>query len=181
MEYEEKIVKKKVVRDGKRIIKKTTDKENYKMVDGKEVRMSPQEIRNRSKAAKKGAKKAKSKKSQTSAKRKRSMKKRPENFVIYKRRFSEIISPTNHLKTIEDLDDYLQEEGISLIDNNEQAIDSGDVLTSDLIDEVIKELLKDTNIKKLISKFGKDILKQYNMKNINEYLKATIREGIEMA
>jgi len=118
MEYEEKIVKKKVVRDGKRIIKKTTDKDGYKMVDGKEVRMTPEEIRNRKKAGIKGAKKAKSKKSQTSAKRKRSMKKRPESFkrghTIYTRIFKEgdfKDSWKAFMKSFKDIKDTLKKGG----------------------------------------------------------------------
>ncbi len=78
--FPEKITKKKVVRDGKRQIKYTTDKEGYKIVmqngKPKEVKMDQGEIRKRSKSAKKGAKKAKTKSTQTSAKRKRSIAKR---------------------------------------------------------------------------------------------------------
>ncbi len=72
----EKVIKKKVVRDGVRKIVKTSDKDGYKIVDGKEVRMSPAEIKKKSKSAKKGAKKAKSKRSITNAKRKKSIAKK---------------------------------------------------------------------------------------------------------
>ena len=75
-ELDEAIKKKKVVRDGKKVTIKVTDKDGYKIVDGKEVKMSADELRKRSKGAKKGAKKAKSKSSQTDRKRKQSIKKK---------------------------------------------------------------------------------------------------------
>lgn len=74
-EIQEAIKYKKVVRKGKVINrKKTTDKPGYKIdpKTGKEVRMTPQEIRNRKKAAKKAAKKRKGKKSQTTRNKKKS-------------------------------------------------------------------------------------------------------------
>lgn len=70
----ERIIKKRVIRNGKKVLKLTSDKDNYKIVDGKEVKMSPAEIRKRSKSAKKGAKKAKSKQGVAAQKRARSMK-----------------------------------------------------------------------------------------------------------
>ena len=66
-----------VVRDGKRVKKKVTDKDGYKIIDGKEVKMDPKEVKNRKKAQKKAGKKKKNK-SHTAADKKRakSMKKR---------------------------------------------------------------------------------------------------------
>lgn len=72
----EKITKKKVIRDGKKLIKKTDDREGYKMVDGKSVKMTAQERLKRSKAAKKSAIKRKSTTKQSNLKRKKSMKRR---------------------------------------------------------------------------------------------------------
>lgn len=63
-------IKKKVVyRDKKRVVKKTSDKSGYKMVDGKEVKMSPTEIRKRSKGQKVGARKRKATSASSSRKR----------------------------------------------------------------------------------------------------------------
>jgi hypothetical protein len=67
---------KKVVRQGKIIKKKTTNRDGYKIdAYGKEVRMSAQEKMRRKKAGIKAARKSKSKRSSASIKRKRSMKK----------------------------------------------------------------------------------------------------------
>ena len=79
----ETIKKVKVVRDGKKKIIKKTDRDGYKIVDGKEIKMSPKELKNRSKSAKKGAKKAKTKSSHANMQRKKSMKKREcfDNYV----------------------------------------------------------------------------------------------------
>ena len=55
-EIEEALKKKKIIKNGKKIIKITTDKPGFKVVDGKEVKMSPQEIKNRKKGAKARAK-----------------------------------------------------------------------------------------------------------------------------
>jgi hypothetical protein len=52
-ELDERIVKTKKFRKGKMVVLKKTDKKNHKVVDGKEVKMKPQEIRNRMKAAQK--------------------------------------------------------------------------------------------------------------------------------
>lgn len=68
----EKIVKKKVIRDGHKVLKKTSDKEGYRIKDGKEVKMSSQEKLARSKAQKKGAIKRKSSKSSANMKRAKS-------------------------------------------------------------------------------------------------------------
>ena len=58
---QEKIVKSKVVRDMKRnIIKKTTDKDHYKIEGGKEVKMSTKEELLRKRGAKRGSIKRKS-------------------------------------------------------------------------------------------------------------------------
>ena len=67
---------KKVVRQGKVIKKKTTDREGYKIdpQTGKEIRMSPDEIRRRKKAAKKAKLKRKGKKAQITRARKKSEK-----------------------------------------------------------------------------------------------------------
>lgn len=72
----ERVVRTKVVRDGKRKIKMVTDKAGYKVVDGKEVRMDAVEKRNRKKAAKVSSKKRKSKMTSINLKRDRSMQKR---------------------------------------------------------------------------------------------------------
>jgi len=70
-------LKRKIVfRAGKKIILKKTDKKGYKVVDGKEVKMSAKEKMNRKKAAKKGAMKRKSGSAAAAKKRARSMKKR---------------------------------------------------------------------------------------------------------
>ena len=76
-EISEMIVRKKVVRRGKRYVKFTTDKEGYKIVNNngsrREVKMSYIEIRKRAKAGKRAARKRKGKKGQMDAMRKRSM------------------------------------------------------------------------------------------------------------
>ena len=70
-------LKKKIVfRGGKRIVLKKTDKKGYKVVGGKEVKMSAKEKINRKKAAKKAAIKRKSGSAAAAKKRARSMKKR---------------------------------------------------------------------------------------------------------
>lgn len=68
------IAKKRVVRGGK-IIRKIPPKKGYKVVNGRYVKMSASEMRVRSKAAKRGARKSRSKKASTVRKRKKSMKK----------------------------------------------------------------------------------------------------------
>jgi hypothetical protein len=70
-------LKKKIVfRGGKRMVLKKTDKKGYKVVGGKEVKMSAKEKMNRKKAAKKGAMKRKSGFAAAAKKRAKSMKKR---------------------------------------------------------------------------------------------------------
>jgi len=75
-EMDESLVRKKIVRNGKVLIKKKSNKAGYKVKDGKEVRMSPQEMRKRAKAQKRASRKRKAKSSQASRKRKLSIKKR---------------------------------------------------------------------------------------------------------
>ena len=65
-----------VVRGGKKMRIKTTDKKGYKMVGGKEVKMGAKEMMARKKAAKVSARKRKSKGAQIAKKRAISMKKR---------------------------------------------------------------------------------------------------------
>jgi hypothetical protein len=70
-------LKKKIVfRGGKKLVLKKTDKKGFKVVDGKEVKMSPKEIKNRKLAAKKSAKKRKATSGLAVKKRMKSMKKR---------------------------------------------------------------------------------------------------------
>ena len=70
-------LKKKIVfRGGKRMVLKKTDKKGYKVVAGKEVKMSAKEKMNRKKAAKKAAMKRKSGSAAAAKKRAKSMKKR---------------------------------------------------------------------------------------------------------
>ena len=74
---DERLVKKKVVRDGKRKIIKRTDKVGFKSINGKkEVKMTAKEKITRQKAQKIAALKRKSKSQQASKKRKLSMKKK---------------------------------------------------------------------------------------------------------
>lgn len=63
------VQKKRVVRDGKKVTTTTSDREGYKVVDGKEVKMSNDELRKRQKAAKQTAKKQSSSDNQTAAKK----------------------------------------------------------------------------------------------------------------
>jgi len=81
-EFEERIIKKKVIRNGKRVIKRTSDKEGFKVVaqNGKfkEVRIKQSEKLKRKKSAKKGARKAKGKAKAAARKRLRSIKRRPK-------------------------------------------------------------------------------------------------------
>lgn len=77
----EKMLKRKVIRKGKKMTKFTTNKAKHKIVmqggKPKEVKMTPKEIKNRKKASKKSAKKRKAKSSNTAnTSRKLSMKKR---------------------------------------------------------------------------------------------------------
>lgn len=66
------------VRDGVPVQILTSTKPNYKIVDGQEVRMSLQEIINRSKASKKAALKKTAQQDTINDKRKESMEKREE-------------------------------------------------------------------------------------------------------
>lgn len=71
----EAIERKKVVRKGKVIKKKVSTKPGYRIdKDGREVRMTPEEIRKRERGAKKAAKKKKGKRSQTARAMKKSQK-----------------------------------------------------------------------------------------------------------
>ena len=76
----ERLVKKKVIRKGKKLIKWKTDKDGYRvqMIKGrpKEVRMDAKEKLTRKKSAKKTARKNKSKKAQMSRSRSKSLKKK---------------------------------------------------------------------------------------------------------
>ena len=76
----ERIIKKKVVRNGKRMIKFATDKPGFRIskVGGrvKEVKMKATEVRRRERGQKVGARKRKGKSSQAQRKRKMSIKKR---------------------------------------------------------------------------------------------------------
>ena len=70
-------LKKKIVfRGGKRMVLKKTDKKGYKVVGGKEIKMSAKEKMNRKKAAKKAVMKRKSGSAAAAKKRAKSMKKR---------------------------------------------------------------------------------------------------------
>ena len=71
----EKAVRKKIVRNGKKQVVKRSDREGYKTVGGKEVKMSAKEKMNRQKAQKKAALKRKSKQQTSNRKRSKSMKK----------------------------------------------------------------------------------------------------------
>lgn len=72
----EAIKRKRVIRGGKKVTKRVTDREGYKMIDGKEVRMSAQERRKRKKGARRSSKKRIVKKNQISRKRNKSLKRR---------------------------------------------------------------------------------------------------------
>jgi hypothetical protein len=65
-----------VYRDGKKKILKKSDKEGYKTVDGKEVKMSSKERKNRSISSKKAAKKKKGQQGSINRAREKSIKKR---------------------------------------------------------------------------------------------------------
>jgi hypothetical protein len=73
---EERLVKKVIVRRGKKQIVRRTDKEGYKTVNGKEVKMSSQEKMRKKKGAKRSAMKRKSKAGSMRVMRKKSMAKR---------------------------------------------------------------------------------------------------------
>ena len=73
--WSEGIKSKMVVRGGKKMRKKVTDKKGYKMVGGKEVKMDAKEKMKRKKGAKIAARKAKSKKGVAAKKRLKSLKK----------------------------------------------------------------------------------------------------------
>lgn len=72
----ERAYRKKVLRNGKLVWKWKTDRYGYKIIDGKEVKMSASELRARKKGAKKGARKRKATKSSFLRKLKKSMKMR---------------------------------------------------------------------------------------------------------
>lgn len=75
LKIREKIERKRVVRDGKKnILKKKSDKQGFKVVDGKEIKMSAIEKLNRKKGAKRGAIKSRQKKAVTKIKRAKSNK-----------------------------------------------------------------------------------------------------------
>ena len=74
--WSEAVKTKMVVRGGKKMRKKVTDKKGFKMVGGKEVKMGAKEMMARKKAAKVSARKRKSNGAQIAKKRAISMKKR---------------------------------------------------------------------------------------------------------
>ena len=76
VEFVEALKKKVVYRGGKRVVKKVSDKDGYKVVGGKEVKMSPKEKIARKKAGKIAARKRKGKSAQIAKKRAKSMAKR---------------------------------------------------------------------------------------------------------
>lgn len=76
LELLEMVTRKVVWRAGKRMVKKVTDREGYKMQDGQEVKMSVRELIKRRKAAKRTARKRKSKEQQMLRKRERTLMKR---------------------------------------------------------------------------------------------------------
>lgn len=65
-----------VWRDGKRLVKKQTDRPGYKVQDGQELKMTTREQIKRRKAAKRTARKNKSKQQMIIRKRERTMQKR---------------------------------------------------------------------------------------------------------
>jgi hypothetical protein len=73
---EERVIKKLVIRGGKKVRKKTSTRDKAKIVGGKEVLMKSSERLARKKAAKRRAIKLRSKQSVISRKQKKSMKKR---------------------------------------------------------------------------------------------------------
>ena len=75
-DLDESIKKVKVVRNGKKITVKKSTKDGYKIKDGKEVKMSSSEKKNRKKAQKKASKKRKTKSASSARKRAKSMKKK---------------------------------------------------------------------------------------------------------
>jgi len=75
-DIDEAVRRKRVVRGGKVMIKKKTDKSGYKVKNGKEVRMTSQERMKRKRASIKAARKRKGRQSMIQKKRKRSMTKR---------------------------------------------------------------------------------------------------------
>ena len=72
----ERVRRKRVVRKGKVKWRKYSTREGYKVVDGKEVRISPRERRRRKLSQRKAAVKRRSKRARANRVRKRSMKKR---------------------------------------------------------------------------------------------------------
>jgi len=72
----EKVVKKIVYRQGKRVKKKVSDREGYRVVDGKEEKISQKERRTRKLAQRKGAKKRKAKKTQAYRQLKQTLRKK---------------------------------------------------------------------------------------------------------
>lgn len=70
------ITRKKVIRNGKRIVKKISTKDGYKVINGKEVRIDNKERIMMKLRNKKSSKKSKGKRSQSNRKRSISMNKR---------------------------------------------------------------------------------------------------------
>lgn len=80
-DMDERVVKKKVIRNGKKVIIKKSDKAGYKIDNGKEVKMKSGEIRKRAKSAKKASKKRKANKASIQRKRKKSIKLRKSSSI----------------------------------------------------------------------------------------------------
>jgi len=76
LELLETVTRNVVWRDGKRLVKKQTDKVGYKMEDGSEIKMTTREQIKRRKAAKRTARKNKAKMNQIIRKRARTMQRR---------------------------------------------------------------------------------------------------------
>lgn len=75
-EMDEAAVRVAMIRKGKRVVKRRSNRSGYKIVKGREVRMSPAEQRARKRAQRKAARKRRSKRTSTARKRSRSMRKR---------------------------------------------------------------------------------------------------------
>lgn len=75
-EMDEAAVRVSMIRKGKRVVKRRSNRKGYKIVGGREVRMSPAEQRTRRRAQRRAARKRKSKRSTTSRKRKMSLRRR---------------------------------------------------------------------------------------------------------
>ncbi len=84
-EINETVKKQKVIRGQQKVIRRYSTKPGYKIVNGKEVKMQRDEIRNRKKAVKKRLKKLKSKK-RTSSEKKKTNKLRTKSLKVRARK-----------------------------------------------------------------------------------------------